>query len=418
MNKLDFVRKHKKEKETMRALANAYMEVASLPVQQKKIELWKSLNAGEMKRPMLAIDQLPWHELNTNGELDLHTEDPVLREIECYMRRTLYAWKYFPADMVVEPYIPIPMAYDGLCYGISIQEELAITDTHNDVMSHSYVNQLDTDEDLDKITTMQLTHDVAETKRRMDIASDLFKGIAKIRPKGHTFHLGLWDFISQVMGISEIYYSLADRPEYLHAIMRRLTDSTARGIKQANALGLHDSQCNICHCSYIYTHELLPAPGEGMAPVSQNAWAYGLAQPFTSVSPEVTREFELPYISELASYFGGIYYGCCDRLDDRMDIVKQIPNLRKLSCSPWSKLEMFAEQVGPSITMSVKPNPAALASVSVDYDAIEKDLRNTVDVARHNNVNLEIILKDVSTVGYKPERLRKWSEIAARVVGM
>lgn len=405
-----------KERETLQTLAKQYAEIAALPVQQEKIALWKALNRGEMQRPMVTIDQLPWHQLNANGDITPVVQDPFWSQVEIYLRQQLYMWRNFPVDMVIEPSIPIPMAYSGTGYGISIQEELRALEGADDVMSHYYTNQFETEEDLDKVKKMQITHDEAETARRMETAHDLFNGIAQARPQGHIFHLGVWDNIATFMGIGELYYSLADRPEYMHALMRRFTDSILAGVKQANELGLCDSQSNICHCSYIYTDEMLPAPGQGGAGISQNSWALGLAQPFTSVSPATTAEFEVPYISEIAQHFGGIYYGCCDRLDDRLDIVMKIPNVRKLSCSPWSNMEAFAEKIPPKITMSVKPNPALIAGTAIDYAAVEKDLRDTVETARRHNVNLEIILKDISTVNHEPQRLAKWNDIAMNIV--
>jgi len=130
----------------------------------------------------------------------------------------------------------------------------------------------------------------------------------------------------------------------------------------------------------------------------------------------MTEEFELAYFRELAGYFGGIYYGCCKRIDDRLELVIKIPNQRKVSCSPWSDQDSFAEKIGPKITMSAKPNPSYLAMDSVNYDSVERDLRRTVDTAKRHNVNLELILKDVSTVRYAPARLDKWNELAMRIV--
>lgn len=51
----------------MRKLAHEYMEIASLPVQREKMELWKAFNRHGKTRPMVLIDQLPWHELNGDG---------------------------------------------------------------------------------------------------------------------------------------------------------------------------------------------------------------------------------------------------------------------------------------------------------------------------------------------------------------
>lgn len=141
-----------------------------------------------------------------------------------------------------------------------------------------------------------------------------------------------------------------------------------------------------------------------------------MAQLFSSVSPAFTEEFEIPYIIRMAEPFGMIYYGCCDRLDDRMDLVKKIPHVRKISCSPWSDRKAFAEKIGPEIIMSNKPSPAFLATDSLDEDAVRKDLRRTVALARENKVNLELILKDISTVRHHPERLTRWAEIAMEEV--
>jgi hypothetical protein len=161
---------------------------------------------------------------------------------------------------------------------------------------------------------------------------------------------------------------------------------------------------------------LLPDNGQGKGPVSKNCWAFGLAQLFTSVSPKVTEEFELPYISRMAEFFGMLYYGCCDRLDDRLDIVKKIPNVMKVSCSPWSNRKKFAENIGNDLIMSNKPTPAFIAADSVDWEEVKKDLRWTVELAKANNVNLEIILKDISTVRFEPERLTRWADIAMEIV--
>ena len=141
-------------------------------------------------------------------------------------------------------------------------------------------------------------------------------------------------------------------------------------------------------------------------------WAFGLAQCFTSVSPAVTEEFEVAYMKRIFPRFGAIYYGCCDRLDDRLDKIAQLPNVRKISCSPWSDRENFARNLDPKYIMSNKPTPAFLAGESVDWDVVRADLRRTVAAAKKNGVRLELILKDLSTVAYDPSRLTRWSEIA------
>lgn len=408
---------YKTDKDILRKLASEYMEIATLPIQGQKIELWKALNRCQMQRPMVVIDQLPMHELNADGELTCYAQDPLLRGIEASLRKTIYEWKYFPVDMVVEPIITIPLAVQESGFGVSAQGDFLQTDKNNDVVSHKYVNQFETEDDLGKIKESVVTHDKEKSKIWLDIATDVFAGIAPIRQAYNNGHyLGIWDQLTFFMSIEECYYAMLDRPEFLHKLLTKMTNTVISTIEQRNKLGLAGTSANTCHCSYIYTDEFLPNVNEPVGNTSKHAWGAGLAQLFSSVSPDMMEEFEFPYIRKMAEQFGLIYYGCCDRLDDRMDLVKTIPNVKKVSCSPWSDRNHFAEVIGSNLIMSNKPNPALLAGSSIDEDSIRKDLRHTIDAAKSHNVPLELILKDISTVNYQRERLTRWHEIAMEEV--
>ena len=137
-----------------------------------------------------------------------------------------------------------------------------------------------------------------------------------------------------------------------------------------------------------------------------------MAQLFTSVSPDINAEFEVPYMSKLFEKFGSVYYGCCERLDDRLDVVTKMPNIRKISCSPWSDREHFAAVLPKQYIMSNKPTPSLLAESAFDEEAVRKDLRRTIAAAKAHDVRLEMLLKDISTVKGDPARLWRWAAIA------
>ena len=405
------------DRQILRELGSRYMDFASLPVMGEKAELWKSLNRFQMQRPMVCIDQHPWHELRIDETLRCRVEDPVWRGVEWELRWMIYQWQHFPVDMVLEPFVTIPKAIRATGYGLKPEVERLELSQGTTAAAQHYTDVLNDYDDIGKITDLDFEVDRSENQRRMEQAAAIFDGIAPVvLEHGVQFHLGVWDYLTTLMSVENAYLNIIDRPEFIHACMERVTEATIAGIQKANALMIHNDIANRCHCSYVYTDDLLPAFGAGKGPVSQNSWAFGLAQLFTSVSPRVTEEFELPYITRMAAYFGSIYYGCCDRLDDRMVVVKRIPNVKKLSCSPWSDRERFAEKIGPSIILSNKPSPAFLASDSVNWHAVRADLRRTIDAAKVNHVNLEIILKDISTVRCEPERLTKWAEIAMEEV--
>lgn len=403
----------KQELEILRSLAAQYMEYATLEAQETNRKLWRALNGGRMQKPMVTLDQLPWHEMDPK-ELTCQIRDPYWRGVEDMLRKKIYQWRHFPGDMVLTPYLPIPRLIRNSGYGVDILEETSELDSANDVVSHQYENQFETLEDVQKIKNPVLTVDRPGEAALLEQASHIFHGIAPVKLRGIGFHLGLWDKLSMWMGVEECYLKLYDSPELLHALMRRLTDATLHMIDQCDREGLHDTVSHICHCQYTY--EDACDPTDLAHPTARDTWAFGMAQLFSSVSPAVTQEFEVPYMQELFSRFGNIYYGCCERLDDRLDLIDTMPNIRKVSCSPWSNREQFAQRLPKKYVMSNKPSPALLASGVLEEEAVRSDIRRTLRAAQENGLGVEFLLKDVSTVNYRPQCLTRWNEIVRQEI--
>ena len=161
--------------EVLRDLASQIAEIAALPVQQETMAQWKALNGLRPVRPMVMIDQLPWHELDVNGELELRTRDPWCRSVEDALRRTLYKWHHMPGDMVVEPVIEVAKAVHNAGFGMGIKEERAVLDPANDVVGHLYIDQLQTEEDLAKILEPHPELDVEATAQAEERARSVFE---------------------------------------------------------------------------------------------------------------------------------------------------------------------------------------------------------------------------------------------------
>jgi hypothetical protein len=384
------------------------MEIATLPVQKEKRDLWRQLNGLNPLRPMLAIDQLPWHEIDVEGELVLRSEDPFLREIERKLRRTLYLWKHMPADMVVEPYLSMPKAILGTGFGMAPNEDLSATDPTSDVFGHAYHNQLRTEEDILKIRMPEVRLDEDRNRWVEETASEVLAGILPVRMFGRSGYFALWDRLAEWMSPEAILYDLADRPEFIHAIMERYTVVNLALVDQLEALGLFEPAQTSVHCSPAYTDDL-PAPGFDPArPRAKDSWTCGMAQIFATVSPAMHEEFEVDYVKRIYERFGLVYYGCCEALHDRIGVVRKIPNVRKISCSPWCDIDIAAEEIGRDYVASRKPSPVWLASETPDWSAIEKELRDTMAACRRTGTPVEFILKDVSTVMYRPQNLWEW----------
>lgn len=402
----------KNDIEVLRRLSARYAEYASLPVQAEKREMWRSLNDGRMIKPMVAIDQMPWNELDVDGFLRCEVEHPYWRHVEWQLRTEIYKWEHLPADMVLNPYVLIPRHISNTGFGITNNERIAVFDPSSSVVGHYYEAVIREPEDIEKIQIPKLGVDRKADKAAAEAADYIFAGIIPWKFGGLNIHLGAWDYLSQWLGIENSYIELLERPEFIHACMERITLALSSMIEQANELGIFDINTNLVHCSYTFSNALPGPDCDPENPTSKDTWAFGMAQLFTAVSPEITAEFEVPYMQRLFPYFGAIYYGCCDRLDDRLDIVARMPNIKKVSCSPWSDREAFAEKLPDEYIMSNKPSPAILATDTFDEQAARADIRRTIEAAKRHGKRLELILKDISTVRYDPPRLWRWAEIA------
>lgn len=122
----------------LRELARKYFDIANSDKNRENIKLHKAVNDLNEIRPVVLIDELPWHEMNIDNELTLQCSDPYLRNIESFLRKNIYKNKYMPADMILPPYIPIPKVIHSTGIGISVEEEVLETDKNNNIKSHKY----------------------------------------------------------------------------------------------------------------------------------------------------------------------------------------------------------------------------------------------------------------------------------------
>ena len=409
----------KRDINVVRDLAARVAEVAALPVQEEKRRMWRGLNGLAPVRPMVMIDQICWNELRCE-ELELLCEDGVLREWESRLRRQLYQWKRFPVDSVVEDFFCVEKVIGGLGHGfdlgINVRQEILETDETNGVVSHKYVNQFTCFEDLEKIRMPVVGLDEVETERRAALAGEVFDGLLEVRMDGWDPYLSLWDPIASWMSVEGALYALVDQPDMMLALVKKMVAALMSGLDQMEEMGLLCGPQSLIHCAGAWTDELpqtVPSDDSGKW-TTRDIWMFGLAQMFSTVSPDMFDEYEIEVNLPIYERFGLVYYGCCDPLDRKMEQVRRIPNLRKISISPWADRARGAEAIGRDFVFSAKPNPSYL--VGFDEDVVRKDLRETIRVCAINGCPLELILKDISTVQYRPERLQRWAEIAMEEV--
>ena len=82
--------------------------------------------------------------------------------------------------------------------------------------------------------------------------------------------------------------------------------------------------------------------------------------------------------------------------------------------SPWNNFAKVIDEVQGDYVLSFKPSPAIFVEESWNPGRARAALKDVVDRAKGVS-HVEVIMKDISTVCYKPERLWDWARIAMEV---
>jgi hypothetical protein len=406
------------DKAILRALAADLAEVAADPVNEERAVLWQQLNDLESARPMIWINEIPWHEMDVNGELTLQTQDPWAQDQERDLRRTLYQWRHLQGDMIVNDFLTCPLAIHSTDFGIIEDVEVARTDDANDIVSREFHIQIKDWDDLEKIKMPVVTHNEAATEFRYQAMCEVYDGIMPVRKMGQT-HVWYtpWDYLVRWWGVQEAMMDLVMRPDLVHAGVERTVQAWMVEMDQfesRNLLALDNNNTRIGSGGYGYTREL---PGDDYDPAwvkTHNMWGCSNAQIFSEVSPQMRWEFAVEHDLKWLSRFGLTYYGCCEPLDQSIDVIKRIPNLRKISTTPWADVDSMVEQVGTDYVLSRKPNPNVFARDEFNPQLARDQLVEFLGASK--GCHRELIMKDISTVRYDPHRLWQWADIAAEVV--
>ena len=399
----------------LRALARDYAAAAAAPRNDERRTLHRACNDLRMIRPVVLIDEIPWPQMDFDGSLTCRCEDPLFREVEWGFRWRLFKFRHFPADMILPPHVGIPKITSSTGIGIQTHEEILRASDPTDIVSHAYVDQLKDEADLEKLVLPTITYEAERTRANWNRIGEAIGDIVPVKIVGRGYlYFATWDEIPRYHGVENVFLDLVDRPEFMHAMVRKITAIKMHELAQWEALGLLDTDPETLHCTAALVSDL---PGDvGDTVTRKNIWGRGMAQIFGSVSAEMHKAFDIDYMIDTIGSCGLAYYGCCEPLHNKVDLVAKIPNLRKIGCTPWADVDVEAEAVGKRFVLSVKTNPAAVAVPRLEQDVLRKEIRRILDACHRNGCSCDITLKDISTCRNRPENLVEWERTVMELV--
>lgn len=408
-----------RDRDILRPLATRFVEISQEPENLERMQVYRDLHDLRSARPAIKIES--GLAVQAFGVLDnLQCEGQWARAAEGYLRDRIWVYENVCDDFnVIEPVFPIPWDFSAGDFGVPVKK------THgqaSEVGHGSYTWEpviKDLQQDLPKLRHRQCSVDRESTLEKKALAEQAFGDILPVRQRGWFWWTqGMTWEAAELAGLENLMLWMYDDPDGLHALMQFLVEDNLGIAEWAEREGLMTSNND---CEWIgsgsvgYVSDLpAPAPPPGKPAKLKDLWVLLESQETVGVSPELFAEFIFPYQKRIAERFGLVYYGCCEPVHKRFETLKQMPNLRIVSVSPWCDQAEMARLVNRDYVLDRKPNPTLISTETFDEDAIRADLRQTLETLAGQH--LEICMKDVHTIRGQGERIARWVQLAREAV--
>lgn len=401
------------DRRILRELAKRMAELAALPIMTERKKLWTAHNMLQNTRPLILCDpENGWNEIIPDHRIQC--ENSIARHWEMHIRKQIFWGEQMNDDYVVTPVFTLPHVHKVKAWGLKGKESKFSKGIkmeeggayHIDTIMEEY-------EELVNLQKEEFILDWEATKKLSETADELFSGSLNTRLDTAWFwSFGLTDEAAFLRGMEQLMYDFYDEPESVHKLMGILRDGVMDKLdflEENGLFSLNNDNTYVGSGGLGYTEELPGIDFSGKVR-TRNLWGLAESQITIGISPDMFEEFIFPYQKPIMERFGLTCYGCCEPMDARFDIVKQVGNLRRVSVSPWADKQVMSDKLKRDYIYSLKPSPTDLAIPRMDEEKVRSELKEALHIARDNCV--ELIMKDNHTLGRNPENLLNWVRIA------
>jgi hypothetical protein len=414
------------ERDRLRDLASRYSEFARSDMMAERKRQWTALRDLRPERPMILFETF-----SVNGFLkdeDFVCENEYLRNVERTFLQALKQIDFVGDDIVVEDYFQLAWRIVKSDYGVPIVEHHA-----DDSMAYVSNFPIQTPEDLSKLKVRTFRVDRERTLGFKDTLEDIFGDILPVRVGnidkffpdmgfnpfcGNNAPLITMDAF-KLMGYENMAMWSYDHGDALRELLDYLLQDNLRFIswmKDEGLLQLNTDNQFAGPSGYGYVSDLPAADGVTEAAIS-DCWTWVESQETNVFSPKMFNDIFLPYLAEYANLFGLVSYGCCEPVDDRIDLIKQaIPKLRTVSVSGWNNFESVAESLGKDYVYCRKPNPTFISGKDPDWKGALEDIKRTWACTKDQPV--EFVVRDVYEINGDIDRIPEWVRTVKGIIGI
>lgn len=407
------------DRSILRDLAERYAEITADPIMDQRRELWRDLHDLRPSRPPIHVRQYAFSEL---PQSKLECAEESNRSLEYALRDRIYAAS-LGDDTVFEPWISVRAVFEDTNWGVEVDRHFADGDEPGrlgDSARGAYKIDYAIKRIEDWRSVLRRVHhriDEAKTSELVGRSEDAIGDIIRIdvnrAPHYMHWHGDLSSDLGKLRGIENFMVDMFDSPDELHRLMAFMRDGVLGAQQEAEDAGDWGASASLNQTS-PYARGLTDPEANRYGIARSQLWGFFAAQEFTGVSPAMHDEFLLQYQLPIMRRFGLVAYGCCEDLTRKIDILRRIPNLRRIAVTPFADAGACARQIGTDYVISYRPSPADMVAYGFDEDRVRRILQRDLQLMR--GCRYDVTLKDVQTVGGDPDRVRRWVALARKIL--
>jgi hypothetical protein len=408
------------DREILKPLVDRVLDLSSRQREQYKKELWAKFNALQPvdKIPVcVTFEGIPVPQWDLMfGPNHLRCRGSLARQVEFDLKKRTWAAANIPDDHVLWPAAFLPAGAAPYDWGVPIQWHSPEEPLGAKQILAPFPDGIDVSKLRQPVTQI----DEGATKFRVDEVSELVGGRLPVHARYPRLADAPFDTAVEMRGLQNALLDTFDAPDLLLGLMEFITNAILADHKHRQEHGWINAPADPSgkyQMVPIWRHicAYLPEGFAGRKPQVADEWAYISAQASSGLGPQMYDRFVNVYNCRIAELYTNrtVYYHGCECLDQKLDSIARMPNLRRHHVSPWSSVKLAAKKFRGSAVLEVHVHPTEVL-FSASPEQMRSEVARLIEEAEGHPMCLN--LSDIHSLAGNPATLKYWAQAAQEVV--